>query len=582
MLGLLAPTAAAQTCVIDRISVDANGVESDGSSNQPVMTPDGRYVVFVSTATNLVPGDTNGVGDVFLRDLQLGTIERVSIGVGGVECDLSCSYPAISPDGRFVAFNTGSTTLDATDTNNALDVYLRDRWNGTIERVSRGVGGTLGDGPSFGATLGGIDARYVLFASWAGNLVPGDTNALRDVFLRDRVADTIERISVSTTGAEGDDSSGSGTLSSFITPDGRFVFFGSSASTLVAGDTNADLDVFVRDRSAGTTEFLIQAPGGGAPNGFTDLYSTTPDGRFVGFTSSAPDLVSGDTNGAVDAFVLDRTTGAVERVSITYTGGESMEGSWAPVVSQDGRYVVFSSAGADFVSFDPNTLREVFRRDRHAGRTERFLQSLNGFPAQADIGSASLSADGSSAAFGYAGDDFAIADLNGVGDIFVTTCAIGQPFCSGDGSSSACPCGVAGAWQGGCPNSAGAGAVLSAEGGAHTQDDTLTLYVRGLPTHTTVLFLCGTTTLNSGAGVPFGDGKRCVGGAIVMLARLLTQVGQSRWGFGVSGAPMLSAQSNVPSGGDFRYYQAWYRNPAPFCTPSTYNLSNGLDILWVP
>ncbi len=573
--------ATAQVCVIERISVDANGVEGDAGSTQAAMTSDGRYVAFTSVATNLVPGDTNAVGDIFVRDLFLGTIERVSTGAGGVECDQPCSYPAISDDGRYVAFNTSAATLDPSDTNGALDVYVRDRWNGTIERVSVGAGGAQGDGPSFGATLA-AGGRYVTFVSWAGNLVPGDTNSTRDVFLRDRVAGTIERVSVSSSGAQGDDMSGSGTLLSFVTPDGRYVAFGSVASNLVAGDANGSMDVFLRDRALGTTALLVHATGGGAPTGDTELHSMTLDGRFVGFASSAPDLVPGDTNGTTDAFVLDRASGLVERVSVASGGVECTGDSWATCVSADGRFAVFSSAATDLVPGDLNGRRDAFRHDRLAGTTDSFLLAGGFAFPHADVFSVVLAASGDRAAFAYGGDDFYPLDFNMESDVFVGTCPTGRPFCAGDGTSATCPCGNVGAWNAGCPNSAGSGAILTGEGLSLVSNDTVALLVRGLPQNSTVLFLQGSIQQNGGNGSPFGDGVRCVGGSVVRLGTRTAPEGRATWGFGAPGSPLLSVQSNVPSGGDLRLYQAWYRNAAPFCTSATYNLTNGLEISWLP
>ncbi len=580
ILVLLAPVAAGQTCVVERISVDVNGFESDGASTQPVMSLNGRFVAFVSTATNLVPGDTNGVGDVFLRDLQLGTIERVSVGPGGVECTHSCSYPAVSDDGRYVAFNT-ATALVASDTNNALDVYLRDRLQDTVELVSIGASGALGDGPSFGATMSG-DTRYVLYTSWATNLVPGDTNAVRDIFLRDRLLGTTERISVTSTGGEGSDSSGSSTLSSYITPDGRHVVFGSIAPNFVAGDTNNDQDVFVRDRVTSTTSLLVQAPGGGVPSGGADLYSMTRNGRYVGFVSSASDLVPGDTNGMSDAFVLDRTTGVVERVNITHTGVESIGSAWAPVASEDGRIVLFSTAAPDIVAYDPNDKREVFRRDRAAGRSERFVPNALAAPPGQDLFAAVMSGDGQSVAFSYIGEDITVVDTNSASDIYIIACTFSRAICVGDGSAAACPCGNVGAEGAGCANSMTNGATLSAVGSPRASDDTLTLFVQGLPTHTTLRFMVGTHQANGDAGLVAGDGLRCLAGTINYLGTRMTSEGESSWGFGVPGAPLLSTQSPMPFGGDVRYYQVLYRNAATFCGPLPLNWSNGLEVTWSP
>jgi len=580
LLPLLAPSVLAQTCGIERVSLDASGVEGDGASTQASITPDGRYVVFVSAATNLVPGDTNGVADVFVSDLRADTIERVNLGPGGIESDASSAYPVLSDDGRFVAFHTAATNLVSGDVNGALDVFVRDRVTGTIERVSDGPGGVQGDGPSFGATFAG-GSRYVLFVSWATNLVALDTNAVRDVFFFDRTLGTLERVSVSSAGIEGDDMSGSGTLASFATADGRYVFFGSMATNLVAGDTNASMDVFVRDRWTGMTSLLVSGPGGGVPNGWTDLGVVTSDGRFASFSSTAENLVQGDTNGVGDAFVVDRSSGSIDRVNVSSTGAQSPEGAGIPVLSADGRFAVFTSAATDLAPNDWNGKRDVFRRDRAAGTTELFVPGNGIAQPQQDVFAVSISAAGDRCAFSYSGDDLAGLDQNSVNDVLVDGCTTGSRFCSGDGTAGACPCGV-GDWQAGCPNAETDGAVLDGAGRPRTNVDTLALVVRGLPTNTVVAFLLGSSKVNGGSGTTFGDGLRCVGGNIVRLATRHSANGIATWGFGVPGAPLLSLQSGVPLGGDVRYYQAWYRNAAPFCTTATYNLTNGFEVSWLP
>jgi len=579
-LPLLASSAFAQTCGIERISVDDFGVEGDGASTQASITPDGRYVVFASAATNLVPGDTNGVVDIFVSDLRAHTIERVNLGPGGVECNASSAYPVLSDDGRFVAFHTAASNLVPGDVNNALDVFVRDRVTGVIERISDGPGGVQGDGPSFGATFAG-GSRYVLFVSWATNLVPLDTNAVRDVFFHDRALGTLECVSIASTGAEGDDMSGSGALSSFATFDGRYVFFGSMATNLVAGDTNASMDAFVRDRWAATTTLLVSGPGGGVPNGWTDLGMVTSDGRFATFSSTADNLVLGDTNGLGDAFVLDRSNGSVDRVNVSSSGVQSTEGAGPPVLSADGRFAVFTSSAADLVLNDSNGKRDVFRHDRAGGTTELLVPGNGLSQPQQDIFAVSITAAGDLCAFSYAGPDLAGFDQNNASDVLVDGCTTGSTFCSGDGTAGACPCG-AGDWQAGCPNAATNGAVLDGAGRPRTNVDTLALVVRGLPTNTVVAFLMGSSKVNNGSGTPFGDGLRCVGGGIVRLATRNSVNGIATWGFGVPGAPLLSLQSGVPLGGDVRYYQAWYRNVTPFCTSATYNLTNGFEVSWLP
>ena len=226
-----------------RVSVGLRGAQGDGPSFDPAISADGRFIAFVSIASNMVPGDTNGLRDVFIRDRKCGTTRRVSWGRGGAQSDGSSFDPAISADGRFVAFESEATNLVPGDTNDGRDIFIRDRKAGTIRRVSVGPKGAQGDRDSENPDIS-ADGRFVVFWSFATNLVPGDTNNLGDVFVRDRKAGTTRRVSVGPNGAQG---SGDGEESEpAISADGRFVAFKSISANLVPGDTNGRSDVFVR------------------------------------------------------------------------------------------------------------------------------------------------------------------------------------------------------------------------------------------------------------------------------------------------------------------------------------------------
>src|SRR4051794_1659284 len=237
----------------ERVSVGPGGRQADGDSFFPSISADGRFVAFYSYATNLVPGDTNGQLDGFVRDRLKGTTERVSVGPGGRQGDGPSSLPSISGDGRFVTFRSGATNLVSGDTNGRTDVFVRDRLKGTTERVSVSSSGAQGDDDSDWASISS-DGRFVAFMSAATNLVKGDTNRAcdeegtcsPDVFVRDRLKGTTERVSVSSSGKQ--TSSGSFSYFPSISGDGRFVAFGSDATNLVPGDTNREGDIFVRDR----------------------------------------------------------------------------------------------------------------------------------------------------------------------------------------------------------------------------------------------------------------------------------------------------------------------------------------------
>jgi len=197
-------------------------------------------VVFESDASNLVPGDTNGRYDIFLRDRQTDTTTRLSVSSAGTQGNDSSLAPSISADGRYVVFESDASNLVPGDTNGRYDIFLRDRQTGTTTRLNVSSTGTQGNGVSGRPSIS-ADGRYVAFNSDASNLVPGDTNGRNDIFLRDRQTGTTTRLSVSSTGVQGDGHS----YDPFISADGRYVAFNSHATTLVPGDTNGKQDIFL-------------------------------------------------------------------------------------------------------------------------------------------------------------------------------------------------------------------------------------------------------------------------------------------------------------------------------------------------
>jgi Tol biopolymer transport system component len=171
--------------VIERVSLGPGGVESNGYSHDPVLSADGRFVAFTSNATNLVAGDTNRRSDVFVRDRETGTTERVSLGTNGRQGNGNSGEPALSADGRFVAFISSAGNLVPDDTNGIADVFVHDRRTGATERVSIGLSGSQPNSYSEEPALS-ADGRIVAFTSRATNLVPSDTNNAKDVFVHDR------------------------------------------------------------------------------------------------------------------------------------------------------------------------------------------------------------------------------------------------------------------------------------------------------------------------------------------------------------------------------------------------------------
>jgi hypothetical protein len=231
-----------------RVSVASDGSQGNGMSSEITLSGDSRYVVFVSLASNLVDGDTNGTWDVFVHDLQTSTTTRVSVSSSGAQADGSSSSAHISTDGRYVAFGSVATNLVPVDTNNVGDVFLHDRvtHQTTLVSVSSDGSQAVGSGYSVLSDQEVVSgsSQYVAFGSIAANLVTGDTNNTRDIFLHEVASGQTTRVSVATDGTEGDKGSERPSLSF----DGRYVAFQSLAGNLVAQDTNTDYDIFVRDR----------------------------------------------------------------------------------------------------------------------------------------------------------------------------------------------------------------------------------------------------------------------------------------------------------------------------------------------
>jgi Tol biopolymer transport system component len=376
------------------ISVSNTGAQTSAPAQNvlPTISESGRYVAFRSSANTLVPDDTNGVTDIFVHDRMLTTTTRVSVTMTGAQADGGSSNPRISGDGRYVAFVSSATNLVPGDTNGVDDVFLHDRVLGTTTRVSVTTGGVQADGASSDAFLS-WNGQVVTFSSYATNLVAGDGNGREDVFVYD--AGTTTRVSgdsggtVSAISADGrfvaygsdqvylyDRANGTAVLASVATDgtpalpstsrwpavsnDGRYVAFVSSSTNLVPGDTNGVDDLFVRDTVLGQTTRVNLAGDGSQANGSVSPYlpSISGDGRYVAFSSIASNLYANDTNGQSDSFVHDRVTGVTARVAtpVPYT---SDTGAAGVVVSGDGRVVAFYS-GTRIIDADMNAAVDVY------------------------------------------------------------------------------------------------------------------------------------------------------------------------------------------------------------------------------
>jgi subtilisin family serine protease/Tol biopolymer transport system component len=286
---------------LELISRTTSGISGNAGSDSPAVSDDGRYVVFASDASNLVLGDNNGYRDIFLRDRQSGFTTRISVGAGGVEADYHSGLPNISGDGGYLTFVSLAYNLVSDQDFPAFELYLRDRVGGTIERVSKTPSSEPGNGNCGFSTLS-ADGRYVAFESSATNLVGGDTNQVQDIFLWDRIGRVMTRASLGNNGAQADRDC----RAPFVTANGRHIYFFSDASSLCAQDDDWAYEVFDYDRLTAKLSRLCYNHAGHI--GLAGSYYSAPsaDGQFVAFDAWAWNLVPGDGNGALDVFLMDR------------------------------------------------------------------------------------------------------------------------------------------------------------------------------------------------------------------------------------------------------------------------------------
>jgi len=345
----------ALTGVTTRVSTDSSGLESDGDSFDPVISYDGGYVVFASTATNLVAGDGNASQDIFMKDIQTGMTTRISTGTAGLESNSLSELASVSSDGRYVAFRSFATNL-GDGGSPVIDVFLKDTQTDVTTFISSDSSGTAGDGNSFKPAIS-ADGRFVAFTSNSTNLVTGDGNATADIFIKDTQTGETTRASTDSDGLESDGPS----ILPTISANGRYVVFESDATNLVASDGNNQSDIFVKDTETGITTRVSTDSNGLEGNARSEWPEISFSGRFVVFQTSANNLVPDDTNSATDILVKDVVTGVTTRVSTDGGGIEGDSFSFEPVISSDGQYVAFHSIATNLTSGDGNTVDDVFR-----------------------------------------------------------------------------------------------------------------------------------------------------------------------------------------------------------------------------
>ena len=393
----------------------SRAVQANGASGPAGISADGRYVLFDSTASNLVPGDTNGAQDVFVRDLKTATTERVSVSSTGAQGNDGSGLASISADGQVVAFASPATNLVPGDTNGVSDVFVHNLVTGVTQRVSVSSTGAQANGGSSDASLSG-DGNLVGFSSAAANLVPGDTNAQSDLFVHNVTTGVTQRVDVSSAGAQANYSTGGGPISA----DGRFVAFSSAASNLVAGDTNPHPDAFEHNLATGQTVRVSVSSAGAQVGRASYVTGISANGRVVAFESGAAALVKDDTNHHMfDVFVHNRATSRTRLVDRSSSGAEANLGATVAAVSADGTIVAFESGATNLTVGDTNHRYDIFVRNRVLGRTWRVSVSSSEAQANGDSYLPSISAGGRFVVFASEASNLVRGDTNGVTDVFV-------------------------------------------------------------------------------------------------------------------------------------------------------------------
>lgn len=375
------------------------------------ITPDGRSIAFNTSFTNLVPDDTNDRMDVFVRDQEAGTTERVSVAWDGSQADGTSGEPSISDNGRYVTFTSNATNLVPGGTIGE-QIFVRDRLGATTFVASVSNEGVVGTGTSGNAEISG-NGRYVAF--WSSSF--GDPYTVirtrgGEVYVRDLLLGTTERVAKTDTG---DETEGVETYRSdlAINADGRFVAWEARHHNITPGDINGNVDIFLRDRDLRTTERITVNDDGEGANWASYAPNLSADGRFVVFNSFGTNLVPADGNGrqtAVfgggvggDVFVRDRELGTTHRVNVSSTGAEDDQGGDFAAISADGRFIAFTSTGTTLVPGATDYRRRVYRHDRITGETTiASVPSVGGHTQTAFVGAPALSEDGGIAV--YAGN----------------------------------------------------------------------------------------------------------------------------------------------------------------------------------
>jgi Tol biopolymer transport system component len=554
----------------ERASVSSAGVEGNGDSDWSLISEDGQCVFFRSRANLVAGGD--GVRALFVHDRSTGQTTCVSVDSAGQPASHDSNQPwGISADGRYVLFNSISSALVGPLP--SYSMFVHDRQTAQTSAVSVDSSGALANENSSRADIS-ADGRYVAFESNGTNLVAGDTNASTDVFVHDRQTGQTTRVSVDSAGVQGNNDSEMPSISA----DGRFVAFASRAWNLVPGDTNGAYDVFRHDRQTGVTIRVSVDRSGfeGLDDSYFPKLSSTGDRVLF---SSWAQLIPEDADFSRDLFVRDLSAGWIVQANVSSSGSDMGSDVSGGDLSADGRFVAMYT-GAALAPGERDAGTDVFVHDLATGQTTRASVNSDDIAADRASWGSSISGDGRFVCFDSTSEHLVPNDLNLDWDVFVRDRGPERvtPFCFGDGSLAACPCGNSGAENHGCATAFfPGGAYLGGYGTSRVGADTLLLQAEQLTGNVTLFY-------QGDAQQPptvLDDGLSCVSGAIVRLGTKANVGGVSS--YPQAGDLAVSIKGVIPAAGGTRYYQGWYRHGnVNFCPPATTNRTNGLIVVWAP
>ena len=399
--------------VTEIVSVTSEGDQSSGYSVEPEVSDDGRHVVFYAAADDLVPGDTNGFADVFVRDRLTNETTRVSINSDGEQANGDCRFPTISGDGRMVAFHSSADNLVPDDTNSEWDIFVHDRNTGVTVRASLGPMGKESDAGGFFGSISG-NGQFVVFNT-GEPLSEKDTNNVSDIYRHDLISKDTVRVSVGTGGFQIHGASVDAAISYY----GEYVAFSSLANNVDPIDIDNRYDIYVRDILSDETELVSRSSSNKqSADEKCELPVVSADGQKIAFISEATNLIEGEQLGVKNAFLYDRSENLMRLMSRSYCGEPGDDRTHTVAVTPDGQWVVFFSEAQNLVPGGSWPEASIFLRNTLTNQILEVSEASDGSPANGGSFDPALTNDGHIVVFSSVADNLVEDDMNDTHDIF--------------------------------------------------------------------------------------------------------------------------------------------------------------------